>query len=142
MCVFVPGSRGLLGQQWTPGRMDAATAWGVAVAALLLLGAAVVLFLQLVRRRRQQQDLADRGSVALGKHPNVVRTRDSGTSTLKLFSTLKSLNFMCKWLCVCVCTCLHAFLCVSLHFCVCLYITISKVFSQHCFGSLGYLSLG
>ncbi|KAJ8381876.1 hypothetical protein SKAU_G00026540 [Synaphobranchus kaupii] len=63
------------GQQaphWMPGSMDVGMAWGVAVVALLLLGAAVVLFLQLVRRRRGHQDLADRGSVAMGKHPNVV----------------------------------------------------------------------
>ncbi|XP_061106677.1 cadherin-related family member 5-like [Conger conger] len=66
------GSQGHFGQQWRPGRMNVGMAWGVAVTVLLLLGAAFVLFLQLVRRRRQQQDLADRGSVALGKHPNVV----------------------------------------------------------------------
>ncbi|XP_035283077.1 cadherin-related family member 5-like [Anguilla anguilla] len=68
--VFVSAPHSPFGEQWTPGRMDVGTAWGVAIAALLSLGAAAVLFLQLVRRR--QRDPADRGSVALGKHPNVV----------------------------------------------------------------------
>ena len=53
--------------------MDAGMAGGIAGVILLVLVAALVLLLRLVRRRRHRQDPSDRGAVALGKHPNVVR---------------------------------------------------------------------
>ncbi len=45
------------------------------IAALVLVVAVAVLFLLicLAKRRRETRDPADRGAVALGKHPNVVR---------------------------------------------------------------------
>lgn len=57
--------------------MDAGMAGGIA--ALVLIVAVTVLFicLWLAKRRRERRDPADRGAVALGKHPNVVRANIS-----------------------------------------------------------------
>lgn len=57
--------------------MNAGMAGGIA--ALVLIVAVTVLFicLWLAKRRRERRDPADRGAVALGKHPNVVRANIS-----------------------------------------------------------------
>lgn len=57
--------------------MNAGMAGGIA--ALILIVAVTVLFicLWLAKRRRERRDPADRGSIALGKHPNVVRANIS-----------------------------------------------------------------
>ena len=53
--------------------MDKRLIGGVTGVILLLSVLALFLLLQAARKRRDGQDPADRGAVAQGKHPNVVR---------------------------------------------------------------------
>lgn len=53
--------------------MDAGLAGGIAGVLLLLALAALCLLIRMVRKWRDRSDPAERSSVALGKHPNVVR---------------------------------------------------------------------
>ncbi|XP_062339051.1 cadherin-related family member 5 isoform X1 [Osmerus eperlanus] len=69
-----PVPRSPFGEERLFADMDAGMAGGIAGVILLVLVAALVLLLRLVRRRRDRQDPSDRGSVALGKHPNVVNS--------------------------------------------------------------------
>ncbi|XP_036374401.1 cadherin-10-like [Megalops cyprinoides] len=64
--------RAPFGPEWLQDRMDVGMAGGVAVVVFLFLVVLVFLFVHLAKRRRRQQDLAERASVAQGKHPNVV----------------------------------------------------------------------
>ncbi|XP_030633954.1 cadherin-related family member 5 isoform X2 [Chanos chanos] len=66
-----PVPRNPFGEERLFGDMNAGMAGGIAAMVLLLALAAFFLLIRLVRRRRERQDPADRGSVALGKHPNV-----------------------------------------------------------------------
>lgn len=65
--------------------MNAGMAGGIA--ALVLIVAVTVLFicLWLAKRRRERRDPADRGAVALGKHPNVVRANLSNILSNTLY---------------------------------------------------------
>lgn len=53
--------------------MNAGMASGIAAIVLIVAVTVLFLFLWLAKRRRETRDPADRGAVALGKHPNVVR---------------------------------------------------------------------
>ncbi|XP_059367250.1 cadherin-related family member 5-like isoform X2 [Carassius carassius] len=69
-----PVPRSPFGEERLFGDMNAGMAGGIA--ALVLIVAVIVLFLilWLAKRRRERRDPADRGAVALGKHPNVVNS--------------------------------------------------------------------
>lgn len=53
--------------------MHAGMAGGIAAIVLIVAVMALFLFLWLAKRRRERRDPVERGAVALGKHPNVVR---------------------------------------------------------------------
>ncbi|KAG5267210.1 hypothetical protein AALO_G00219210 [Alosa alosa] len=65
--------RSQFGEERLFGDMDAGLAGGIAGVILLLAVAALCLLIRIARRWRDRQDPGERGSVALGKHPNVVR---------------------------------------------------------------------
>lgn len=53
--------------------MNVGMAGGITALVLIVAVIVLFLFLWLIKRRRERRDPADRGAVALGKHPNVVR---------------------------------------------------------------------
>ncbi|XP_051974655.1 cadherin-related family member 5 [Xyrauchen texanus] len=69
-----PVPRSQFGEEQPSGDMNVGMAGGIA--ALVLIAAMTTLFilLWLAKRRRERQDPEDRGSVPLGKHPNVVNS--------------------------------------------------------------------
>lgn len=69
--VIVP--RSPFGEERLFGDMNAGMAGGIAGLVLIVAITTLFIFLWLIKRRRERQDPADRGAIALGKHPNVVR---------------------------------------------------------------------
>ncbi|XP_016134686.1 cadherin-related family member 5-like isoform X2 [Sinocyclocheilus grahami] len=66
-----PVPRSPFGEERLFGDMNAGMAGGIAALVLLVAVTVLFLFLWLAKRRRERRDPADRGAVALGKHPNV-----------------------------------------------------------------------
>ncbi|XP_028809643.1 cadherin-related family member 5 isoform X2 [Denticeps clupeoides] len=66
-----PVPRSQFGEERLFGEMDAKIAGGIAGVIVIIVLAALFVLVQLLRRRHDRQDPVDRGSVALGKHPNV-----------------------------------------------------------------------
>ncbi|XP_016406150.1 cadherin-related family member 5 isoform X2 [Sinocyclocheilus rhinocerous] len=69
-----PVPRSPFGEERLFGDMNAGMAGGIAALVLLVAVTVLFLFLWLAKRRRERRDPADRGAVALGKHPNVVNS--------------------------------------------------------------------
>ncbi|KAI7791669.1 putative cadherin-related family member 5-like [Triplophysa rosa] len=72
-----PVPRSPFGEERLFGDMNAGMAGGIAGLVLIVAITTLFIFLWLIKRRRERQDPAERGAIALGKHPNVV---DSGHS--------------------------------------------------------------
>ncbi|XP_056605018.1 cadherin-related family member 5 [Triplophysa dalaica] len=72
-----PVPRSPFGEERLFGDINAGMAGGIAGLVLIVAITTLFIFLWLIKRRRERQDPADRGAIALGKHPNVV---DSGHS--------------------------------------------------------------
>ncbi|XP_016096182.1 cadherin-related family member 5-like isoform X1 [Sinocyclocheilus grahami] len=66
-----PVPRSPFGEERLFGDMNAGMAGGIAALVLIVAVTVLCLFLWLAKRRRERRDPADRGAVALGKHPNV-----------------------------------------------------------------------
>ncbi|KAA0721063.1 Protocadherin-15 Precursor [Triplophysa tibetana] len=73
-----PVPRSPFGEERLFGDMNAGMAGGIAGFVLIVAITTLFIFLWLIKRRRERHDPADRGAIALAKHPNVV---DSGHST-------------------------------------------------------------
>ncbi|XP_016096184.1 cadherin-related family member 5-like isoform X2 [Sinocyclocheilus grahami] len=69
-----PVPRSPFGEERLFGDMNAGMAGGIAALVLIVAVTVLCLFLWLAKRRRERRDPADRGAVALGKHPNVVNS--------------------------------------------------------------------
>lgn len=65
--------RSPFGEERLFGDMNAGMAGGIAGLVLIVAVTTLFIFLWLIKRRRERQDPAERGAIALGKHPNVVR---------------------------------------------------------------------
>ncbi|XP_051547082.1 cadherin-related family member 5-like isoform X3 [Myxocyprinus asiaticus] len=66
-----PVPRSPFGEERLFGDMNAGMAGGIAALVVIVAMTAFFLLLWLAKRRRERRDPVDRGSVALGKHPNV-----------------------------------------------------------------------
>ncbi|KTG33460.1 hypothetical protein cypCar_00009794 [Cyprinus carpio] len=66
-----PVPRSPFGEERLFGDMNVGMAGGIAALVLIVAVIVLFLFLWLIKRRRERRDPADRGAVALGKHPNV-----------------------------------------------------------------------